>query len=137
MAWREQATLGDLHVGRILNAAFTIGAEAANVINVAVAVTSSVTGKSTAQAVGLPFYLSSDAAGQVLEGTGPTSIAVGTNGVTIPSGGDSVVTGTVVTETTGLVDLDLTLSSGADTFYLNLVMPDGRIMTSGAITFAA
>lgn len=139
MAFRENISLGKAKIRKpyLLDAEFSIGAEAANVINVAVQLKDPVDGKPIDRAVAVPFYLSSDSAGQVLEATGPTSIAIGTDGVVIPNGGDSKVAGMLVSEEDGDIDIDITLSSGADTFYLNLVMPDGRIVTSAAITFAA
>lgn len=114
---------------------FTIGAEAANVINVALQL-QDADGDNIAHSHYLNAYLSSDAAGGTLEGTGPDSIAVGTDGVWIASGGDSVVAGAVVTEADGSADLDLTKAAGADTFYL-CVEINGRLYVSDAITFAA
>jgi hypothetical protein len=41
-----------------------------------------------------------------------------------------------VTETTGEMDFIVT-DTGTDTYYLNLILPNGRLATSGAITLAA
>ena len=117
----------------LISATMVVGTEALNVINVTVQLEDGA-GDDMARASCIAFYLSSDADGQVLEGTGPDTIAIGTDGVIIPSGGDSVITGMLVSEADGDIDLDIT-KTGADTFYLNLVMPDGSLSTSGVITF--
>lgn len=115
-------------------ASFVVGAEAANVINVAIKLLSE-DGTPVNIRTAVPFYLSSDATGDTLEGSGPDTIAIGTDGVLIKSGGDSLITGTLVSEVDGDIDVNLT-HAGADTFYLNLVI-DGRVFTSGAITMDA
>ena len=45
------------------------------------------------------------------------------------------LSGLAVFGSDGKLDLDLE-DSGSPTFYLNVVLPDGRLATSGAITFA-
>ena len=112
---------------------FTIGAETANVINVGVQLKDK--GLDVTERVSLLAYLSDDAAGDSVAGTAPTTVAIGTDGVYIP-----LVAGKcfqLISEADGNIDRDITLSSGADTWYLVLVRPDGRLMVSGAITFAA
>jgi len=139
MAWRENPTFGKgTKIEQLVSlvSEFTIGTEAANVINVAIQLVGGVYGRDVDRAMCLKWYLSSDSAGQVLEATGPDAIAIGTDGMLMKSGGDSVVQGDLTFETDGDADLDIT-KSGADTFYLNLVMPDGNILTSDAITFDA
>lgn len=119
-----------------LTASFSIAAQSGNGIAVAVQV-SYLTGQAVAEARCLKFYLSNDSAGQVRVppalGTDIT-IASGTDGVIIEDIADS--SGFVTTEADGDADFNFTkVATGVETVYLNLVMPDGRIVTSGAIAF--
>ena len=62
-----------------------------------------------------------------------SSVAIGTDGLMIESTADKA--GIVVSEVDGDIDIDIT-EVGVDTWYLAMVMPDGRVEVSGAITFA-
>lgn len=115
--------------------AFVIGAEDSNVINVGLTIKAG-NGDIISYRTGIRMYLSSDATGDTLEGTAPDSIAIGTNGLFLPNGSDSVVDGVIYTTITGLADLDITEATGADTVYMNVEI-DGVVYTSAAITFAA
>lgn len=79
-------------------------------------------------------YLSDDANGDSIAGTAPDGgVAIGTDGLSIP-----LIAGKafqLVSEADGDIDLVVT-ESGADTWYLILVMPDGKLVASGAITFS-
>lgn len=78
------------------------------------------------------FYLSDDANGDSVAGTAPDSLAIGTDGAIMEW--TSNVSGKLISESDG--DIDLTIGeNGADTWYLILVMPDGSLVASGAITF--
>lgn len=113
---------------------FTIGDEASNIINVALQFKGPDLNDAT-QRVSVTAYLSDDEDGSSVAGTAPTTVAIGTDGVAIP-----LVTGKcfqLISEEDGTLDLDVTLSSGADTFYLVVVMPDGSLKVSEEITFAA
>ena len=113
---------------------FTVGAEAANVINVNM-VFQTENGTPVNVRTGCPIYLSSDASGDTIETSGPDSWAAGTNGIFIKNGGDSLISGMIFSEVNGQADLALT-HAGADTFYVNALV-DGRIFTSGAVTMDA
>jgi hypothetical protein len=113
------------------DATFTIGAQAGDVINVAVQLVSG--GSPVSGAYAVQYYLSSDAAGQAL-GTDPGTVAIGSDGTILAEHVDDLV-GMVVTETTGTFDLDVT-DADTGTLYLNVVLPNGRVITSGAITHA-
>ena len=113
----------------------TVGTEAANVINVAIQLKAQ-DGTDIAHRAALKMYLSSDANGDTIETSGPDSWAIGTDGILLPDGGDSLISGVIISESDGDIDINMT-HSGADTFYLNVVTPDGTIHTSGAITFDA
>jgi hypothetical protein len=114
--------------------AFVIGAEAGNVINVAVQLKDAA-GVNLAVRASLTAYLATEAHGDVLAAAAPSGgVAIGANGVAIP-----LVAGKafqLVSEANGTIDLNIT-EAGAATWYLVLVMPDGRLVASNAITFAA
>jgi hypothetical protein len=117
--------------GIVNEASFVIGAETANVINVAIQLKDGT--KDLVQRASILSYISSDANGDSVVATAPTTVAIGTDGVNIP-----LVTGKcflLTSEADGDIDMDITLSSGAATYYLVLVMPDGSLKVSGAITF--
>lgn len=119
--------------GVVNNASFVIGAETENVINVGIQLKD--VGRDLTQRACIKAYLSDDATGDSVAGTAPTTVAIGTDGVIMP-----LIAGKVfmlTSEADGDIDINITLSSGADTWYLVLVMPDGHLEISNAITFAS
>lgn len=125
-----------------LDAVITVGEEAADVINVAI----KLKGPSSADLAvraSILAYLSDDAYGDSVVATEPSgAVAIGTDGLLIP-----ILTGAsaaelaksifqLTSESDGDIDIDIT-EAGAKTLYLVLVMPDGRLVVSDAITFAA
>ncbi len=120
--------------GAPLDASFVIGAEAADVINVGIQL-KDADGADIAVRGNVFAYLSDDANGDSVAGTAPDGgVAVGTDGLAIP-----VVAGKafeLISEADGDIDLDITESAGA-TWYLILVLPNGKLVASGAITFEA
>lgn len=116
------------------NATFVIGAEAANIINVGIQLQDS--GGVDLTVRGSIFaYLSDDANGDSLVATGPTTVAIGTDGTIAAL--IAVKYFAVWSEADGDIDINITLSAGAATYYLVLIMPSGKRVISGAITFAA
>lgn len=112
--------------------AIVVGAEAATVINVAIQLKDSA-GADLAVRGSVLAYVSDDAAGDSVAATAPDTVAIGTDGLAIP-----LVAGKaflLTSEADGDIDLNFT-NAGADTFYLILVMPDGKLVPSGAITHA-
>lgn len=112
--------------------AIVVGAPAGDVINVGIQLKDAA-GADLAVRGSVFAYLSDDANGDSLAGTAPDTVAIGTDGLAIP-----LVAGKafqLVSEADGDIDLNIT-EDGADTWYLILVMPDGRRVASGAITFA-
>lgn len=112
---------------------FVIGADAGTTINVAIQLKDSA-GADLAVRGSVFAYLSDDANGDSIAGTAPSGgWAIGTDGLLIP-----VVAGKaaqLVSEADGDIDITITEAS-ADTWYLILVMPDGRLVASEAITFS-
>ena len=119
--------------------AFTIGAEDTNAITVNLQVNF---GRNDNDGDALPidhvahldWYLSDDSAGDGVVATAPSGgVAGGTDGAVVP-----LVTGKAgfcTTESDGDVDFVIT-ETGADTFYLVIRLPNGRLAVSDAITFA-
>lgn len=114
-------------------AKFTIGTEGTNAINVAVQLFDRLNGSEVSERVALDWYLSSDANGDAISSAPTGGIAIGTDGLLLEWTNN--VSGKVISESDGDIDVTLT-DSGTPTFYLVLVMPDGKLYVSGAITFA-
>lgn len=112
---------------------FVVGAEAGNAINIAMTFKD---GAGTVQAVpkaGL-LYLSTDAAGLTPATTPPqTSLLAGTNGKLTKWTAN--LSGFFVTTAAGLIDVNIT-DTGTPTFYVVVVLPNGGLAVSGAVTFA-
>lgn len=121
------------NAGRVCGATFTIGSEAANAINVAVQLTDA-NGDALDERCSVFAYLSDDANGDSVAGTAPDgNVAIGTDGLLIPVVANKAFH--LVSESDGDIDLDIGESS-ADTWYLVIVLPDGTLVVSDAITFA-
>jgi hypothetical protein len=122
-------------IGRVCDVGFTIGAEAANVINVALQL-KDANGDDLNERANVAAYLSADANGDAIAATAPDGgVAVGTDGLAIPVVASKAFL--LTSESDGDVDLNLTHAAGALTLYLIVVLPTGVLKASGAITFAA
>jgi len=139
MSWREVLNVGQLFFGnesiqmKPVKAVQTVGAEATNVIDVAVQL-KDAEGKNLSEVAVLDFYLADDAAGATPSTVAPTGgVAAGAAGAIIESVAD--LSGKLVTDANGVVNVALT-DVGTPTFYLVLVLPTGGLAISGAITFA-
>jgi len=126
-------TFPELNIGAVI----TVGSEGTgSIINVAVQLFDRDNGNELAERVGVMGYLSDDAYGNSVVSSAPDGgWAIGTDGLLIP-----VVTNKAaqfVTENDGDLDVNITHAGAAKTVYLVLVMPDGQLYVSGAITFSA
>jgi hypothetical protein len=116
-----------------LDVDFTIGTEAGNDINVAIQLNDAA-GTALATRAAVMAYLSDDANGDSIAATAPDGgWVIGTDGVLIPVVANKAAW--LVSEADGDIDVTIT-ESGADTFYLIVVLPNGKLAASGAITFA-
>ncbi len=114
-------------------ASFTVGAEVANAIAVTVQLSDRKNGGDMSERINVAWYLSADANGDTIAAAPSSGIAIGTDGLLIEWTAN--VAGMVTSEADGDIDVVLTEAS-TGTWYLALVMPDGKLYVSGAITFA-
>jgi hypothetical protein len=116
-------------------AAITVGAEAGDVINVAVRLQNDRRKNSVVTRVMARAYLSDAATGVGITGVTVTgATAIGTNGTII----NTPVTKKmwdILTDTSGRFDLNIT-NTGTEGLYLVIVFPDGSIQVSPIIQFA-
>ncbi|TXH52453.1 MAG: hypothetical protein E6Q97_16020 [Desulfurellales bacterium] len=116
-----------------MSATFTVGAEAANAINVAVQLKDGQ-GVALARAAALPWYLATNATGLTPATSAPNGgTAAGTNGKIIEWTAE--LSGLMVFTAAGQANINIT-DSGTPTLYLVVVLPGGILAVSGAITFA-
>ena len=117
------------------DASLTPGAEASNVINVAIQIKDDKTGLDSAVRSSVRMYLSDDANGDSFVATAPSgAVAIGTDGLLVDIGGGTKKVFMLVSEADGDIDVNIT-EAGAKTLYMILVMPNGRLVASGTITF--
>jgi hypothetical protein len=115
------------------DATFTIGAEISNVKTVAVQLRNN--GADIAARSNVRWFLSDDANGDSLVATAPDGgVAAGTDGWV-----SQTVTGKrgdAMSEADGDIDIAITHAAGVKTVYLGIMLPNGAVKMSGAITFA-
>jgi hypothetical protein len=127
-----KAAIDDKLAAMPWNAAIVVGSEAENVINVTIQL-KDVGGADLAVRGSVLAYLSDDANGDSIAGTAPSGgIAVGTDGMAIPIVAGKCVQ--LISEVDGDIDLDIE-ESGEDTWYLVVVLPNGKLVASEAIAF--
>mgnify|MGYP001552453278 CR=1 FL=1 len=127
----------DVNDGSVRGATITVGAEDTNSINVAVQLFSDVGKSVECTAVSVVTAILSDSASTAVPcTTAPDGdIAVGTDGaILLEHVADKVFV--IESEADGDFDLDIGEAS-AGTWYLHVVLPDGSVEVSPAITFAA
>ncbi len=110
----------------------TVGVEVPNVINVALQV---VDGEGVALALQLALFAwLSDTAGAAATAAAPDAgVAIGTDGVIIVEHTAEIIF-ELLTDAAGVLDLDIE-ESGVDTWFLNVRLPGGAVVSSAAITF--
>jgi len=137
MSWREYLNLGTLFMGnksveaKTFDVVATIGAEAANVIDVAVQL-NDTEGVALSEVGVVDFYLSSDALGEVPVAA-TTSLAAGAAGAVLEFIANTA--GKLITDDVGLVNLAIG-DVGVATYYLIIELPMGGKKIIGPITFA-
>ena len=133
------ATLAELNLvdDMVASVSFTVGSEAGEAITVSCQFKDAA-GADMTSARCLRAYLSADSAGQTASSASGLTVTSGTDGLTQVSVDANTINMLWLTsEADGDVDVVITdASGGTTTNYLNVVTPDGKIHTSGAITFA-
>jgi hypothetical protein len=115
-----------------IDAKFGVGAEAANVIRVTVQLVDRHNGNLLTAPAACNWYLSAVATGLGVTTATTGGIAIGTIGTLLEWTNN--VSGLVITNAAGVFNVDIE-DTGAKTIYLVLVMPDGKLQVSPAITF--
>jgi hypothetical protein len=119
-----------------MDASYVIGAEAGNVINVVIQLKNDKDQTDQAVRAMVLMYLSDDANGDSIVATAPSgAVAIGIDGVIADVGGGSKKSFRLISESDGDIDINIT-EAGVKTLYMVLIMPNGRLVPSGAITFA-
>jgi len=114
-------------------ASYIVGAEATNAINVAIQL-KDFNAADLAERAAVMAYLSDDANGDSVIATAHSSGgAIGTDGLAIPLVANKCWL--LTSESDGDIDITFT-EAGAKTSYLVIVLPNGTLSVSGAITFA-
>lgn len=124
-----------LQTGAVGSATEAVGAEAANVINVAFQL-KDLAGTNMAKIVPVLYYLSDSSTGAGLAATAPdTDLAIGTDG-TIIEEFTADKSGYAVTDATGSIDFDVSESGAGGNWYLVVVPLIGIVhKVSSIITF--
>ena len=132
-------TLAELNLNddMVASVSFTVGSEATEAITVSCQFKDAA-GADMTSARCLRAYLSADSAGQTAASSSGLTVTSGTDGLTQVSVDANTINMLWLTsEADGDVDVVITDASGGTlTNYLNVITPDGKIHTSGAITFA-
>ena len=121
----------------VASVSFTVGSESTEAITVSCQFKDAA-GADMTSARCLKAYLSADSAGQTASSASGLTVTSGTDGLTQVSVDANTINMLWLTsEADGDVDVVITdASGGTTTNYLNGITPDGKILTSGAITFA-
>ena len=116
-------------------ASFSIGTESSDIIVVGIQLNDGA-GVALANRAAVTVYLSDDANGDAIASATPSgTVGAGTDGLVMPSGGDSKKLFTCVSEADGDIDLSIEDTAGS-TYYVAVVLPNGKLSVSGAVTFA-
>ena len=127
----------NLNDDMVASESFTVGSESTEAITVSCQFKDAA-GADMTSARCLRAYLSADSAGQTAASSSGLTVTSGTDGLTQVSVDANTINMLWLTsEADGDVDVVITdASGGTTTNYLNVITPDGKIHTSGAITFA-
>jgi hypothetical protein len=116
---------------KVGGATFVVGAEAANVITVAVQLLGQSL-KVPQRRLAVQAYLSSDVNGDVVAAVPNGGVLSGAHGVVIPLLADTAFL--LKSDATGKVDVQIT-DTTARTLYVVIVLPNGSLVVSPPVTF--
>jgi hypothetical protein len=126
----DELNILDNQVG---SATFTPAAEDNDTITVAIQLVDAA-GVAMATRCAIHFYLSDDADGDTIVAAA-TSLVAGADGVMIEAVSNSA--GLLISEVDGDIDIVIGDASGAASYYIVLIMPNGSLVVSDEIVFAA
>jgi hypothetical protein len=132
------ATKNEINIldGQAASATITLGDEDGGVRTVTIQLKDG-NGANVAAATGLRCYLATAATGQELGAISAAGMAIASAGKGLfIANGSSKIDGTLVSDATGLINAQITGDAG-ETYYLILILPNGKISASAAIAFAA
>lgn len=117
-----------------LDFSITPGAEASNVVNVAVQAKSDHNQNNLAVRAGFDFYFSDQSDGSNVVATAPSgAVVVGTNGLVMDlTGAKRIFRG--ITNAAGAFDINIT-EAGVKTMYVVVIAPNGRLIVSTALSW--
>lgn len=117
-----------------LDVDFTIGDQDGTTINVAIQL-NDAGGTALATRASVMAYISDDANGDSIAATAPDGgWSIGTDGLLIPIVANKAAV--LVSEADGDIDIDV-VESGTDTFYVIVILPNGKLVASGALSFSS
>ena len=117
--------------GVVGGATFTIGPSHASLVNIGIQLNDH-RGTAIAERAIVYGYLATTATGDVASTVPDGGVIIGTDGFA-----QVIVAGLawmLTSESDGDIDLDLTHTGGADTYFLIIVLPDGSLVASTVIT---
>ncbi len=121
--------------GGVASVVYVIGAEAGNHINVGVQLVD-VAGTNVAELVAVNAYLSDDVTGIGISAAAPdVDTLIGTDGAFLVVH-TADLAWLVQSEADGHIDIDINDVTGTPTWYLVVILPNGTLAVSAAITFA-
>jgi len=130
--WWRDTQVSSISDGAPAGATIVVGAEAGDVINVAIQLLDH-NGNDLAISAAVIFYLADDANGITPTTGAPDDISIGTDGGILPYVAE--ISGLLISEADGDIDIDIT-ENNTPTFYLVIKLPTGKLVVSDAITFA-
>lgn len=128
----DEAVLGAALAASMGTPAFSLSAESSNNRVLSIQLKDAL-GADLARRAAVFAYFSDDANGDSLAATAFDTVVAGTDGVVIEPISNNMLL--LVSEADGDIDVSIT-EDAVVTKYLILVMPDGRLVSSGAIAFA-
>lgn len=138
IAWIRNAIGDNTHFTRLAEtlgvgaATFSIGSEAAEAIVVSIQLKDFL-GRDLTARTAVKVYLLDDANGDAFNTDNYTTVAAGTDGALVEAVADKVLE--CICEADGDLDVSLTIT-GAATTYVAVVLSDGTLAISGAVTHA-
>jgi len=118
-----------------VGAEFSIAAEAGDAIVASIQLIDE-NGDDTVGRHQVTVYLADDAEGDTIS-TSAEGLAIGTDGILLGALGSTNAAGVFVTENDGDLDISISETTGADYYYLVVLLPNGYKSVSPLITFAA